>query len=131
MIFCTWKEANDFGFHQAIMDDTVWMAFCIALVVGALISVIYYIVVGKSASLSNILTWFIAMVIGLSINYLITEMIVVGSPVNRQNGVIQNSLVYGYSFFHSIDNHTKELVTSKKYKDNPEAKEKINNRNVN
>ena len=31
MIFCTWKEANDFNFHQAIMDDTAWMALGLAL----------------------------------------------------------------------------------------------------
>jgi hypothetical protein len=128
MIFCTWKEANDFGFHDAIMDDTAWMAFGIALVVGGLCSLIYYLVVGKSARMSNLLTWFIALVLGLAINFFVTDSIIVGSPISKQNGVNQNSLVYEYSFFHSIDNHAKELVNSKKYKDNPEAKQKINDR---
>ena len=127
MFFCSWDEANDFGFHQSIMDDTAWMAFFIALVVGGLIAVLYYLIVGKSAKLSNLLTWFLAMVIALAANYLITDSFVVGSPVSPKDGVNRNSLVYEYSFFHSIDEHANFLVTQK-YKNNPQAKQKINQR---
>lgn len=126
MIFSTWREVNDFGFHEAIMDDTAWMAFGISLVVGGICSLVYYILVGKSASLSNLLTWLVAMVIGLVINFFVVDTVIVGSPINKQNGVNQNSFVYEFSFFHSIDNHANELVKSKRYKDNPEAKQKIN-----
>lgn len=128
MIFTTWKEANDFKFHQAIMDDTAWMAFGIALVVGGLTAFIYYMVVGKSVRLANKLTWLLALAISLMINFLITVSIIVGEPISHKNGVNQNSIVYEYSFFHSIDNHATELIKSKKYKDNTQAKQKINDR---
>lgn len=127
MFFCTWEEANDFNFHQTIMDDTAWMAFVIALVVGGLSALIYYLIVGKSARLSNKLTWFLAMIISLVINFLVTSSFIIGEPINKKNGVNQNSLVYEYSIFHSIDVHAKNLVTSNKYRDNNEAKQKINN----
>ena len=126
MFFSTWIEANDFGFHEAIMNDTAWMAFGIALVVGGLSSLIYYLVVGKSARMSNLLTWFIAMLIGLAINYSVTDRVLVGSPVDKKSGVDTKSLVYKYSFFYSIDNHATNLIKSDKYKNNPEAKKKIN-----
>ena len=128
MIFTTWKEANDFKFHQAIMDDTAWMSFGIALVVGGLIAFIYYVIVGNSARLANKLTWALALAISLVVNFVITDTIIVGEPISNRNGVNQNSIVYEYSFFHSIDNHANELIKSKKYKDNTEAKLKINER---
>lgn len=128
MIFTTWKEANDFKFHQAIMDDTAWMAFVIALAVGGLIALAYYLIVGKSARLANKLTWFLALAISLVVNFVITDSIIVGEPISKKNGVNQNSMVYEYSFFHSIDNHASELIKSKKYKDNTDAKQKINQR---
>lgn len=128
MIFCTWKEANDFNFHQAIMDDTAWMAFGLALVVGGLTALAYYFIVGKSARLANKLTWTMALIISLVINFLVTSSIIIGQPINKKNGVNQNSLVYEYSFFHSIDDHAKNLIMSKKYRDNNEAKQKINER---
>lgn len=126
MFFCTWEEANDFTFHQAIMDDTAWMALVISLVIGGLSALCFYLIVGKSARLSNILNWVVAMIIGLVINFLVISSIIIGEPINKKNGVNQNSVVYEYSFFHSIDVHAKELVTSKKYRDNNDAKQKIN-----
>lgn len=127
MFFCTWEEANDFNFHQAIMDDTAWMALVIALVIGGLSAFVYYMIVGKSARLSNKLSWFLAMIVSLFINFLVTSSFIVGEPISKKNGVNQNSLVYKYSFFHSIDVHAKDLVMSRKYRENNEAKQKINN----
>lgn len=126
MIFCSWVEGNDFDFHQTIMDDTAWMAFVIALIVGGLSAFIYYLVVGKSARLSNRMTWALAMLVSLVVNFVITSAIIVGEPIDKKNGVNQNSLVYEHSFFHSIDEHAMNLVKSKKYKYNNEAKQKIN-----
>lgn len=127
MFFCSWEEANDFGFHQAIMDDTACMAFVIALVVGGLSALIYYMIVGNSARLANRLTWVLAMIVSLVINFGVTSIFIVGEPISKKNGVNQNSLVYENSFFHSVDVHAKNLITSKKYRDNKEAKQKINN----
>lgn len=126
MFFCTWEETNDFGFHQAIMDDTAWMAFVIALVVGGLSAFIYYMIVGKSARLANRLTWALALIVSLVINFVLTSTVLIGEPISKKNGVNKNSLVYEYSFFHSIDAHAADLVTSKKYRNNKEAKQKIN-----
>ena len=55
-------------------------------------------------------------------------MIFVGEPVERKNGVNKDSLVYKCSFFRSIDNHAGDLIKSPRYKDNEEAKDKVNKR---
>lgn len=126
MFLCFWEEAGDFGFHKAIMDDTSIKAFVGALVVGGLIAGAYYLIVGKSARNANKLTWSVALIISLVVNFLLTSMIFVGEPVDRKNGVNKDSLVYKCSFFKSIDSHATDLI--KRYEDNDEAKDKVNNR---
>lgn len=128
MFLCFWEEAGDFGFHKAIMDDTSIWAFVGALVVGGLIAGAYYFIVGKSARNANKLTWSVALIISLVVNFLLTSMIFVGEPVDRKNGVNKDSLVYECSFFRSIDKHATDLIKSSRYGDNEEAKDKINNR---
>lgn len=126
MFFCSWEAAKDYGFHEAILNETAWLGFMIALFCGAVAAVLYYLIVGKSAKLSNLLTWFVAMIIAIGADILVSDTILVGKPVNPKEGITNESLTYKYSFYEAIDSHAKATCESKKYKDNPEGKKKVN-----
>lgn len=127
MIFCSWEEHNKFGFHQFIIDDTGWAAFGTAIAIGLVIAVIYYLIVGKNSRMANLSTWVIALIASLILSFFVSDKIFVGEPLNRKEGITKESITYKHSFFHAIDTKEKNLIDSKKYREDPAAKEKISN----